>query len=278
MMRNQLEIDAAYNLRLLVSDSERHVRGWGERSAQAREHQPHRLSVPYGPTLDEVLDIFPSCQPDAPIHVFFHGGYWCMLSARDFSFLAPVGREAGWCTVVVNYALCPKVTIGEIVRQARASIAWIHRNAASFGGDPARIVVSGHSAGGHLVGRLLATDWSSVYGLPAATIKAGLPISGLFDLDPMRWSWLQAKLQLSEDDVARESPMRHLPPSAIPQVAAVGAAESAEFRRQSNEYAGALAIPYLEIGGRHHFDVLDDLAAESGVLWRELVRLERGAE
>ncbi len=283
MLRDQVAIDAQYDLRTLVTDSTRHVMGWKDRSAAARERVPNRLDAPFGPTLDEHCDIFPATGSGRPIHVFFHGGYWKMLAARDFSFLAPVGTENGWATVVVNYSLCPKVSISEITRQARAALAWIWRNADSFGGDRNRIFVSGHSAGGHLVGRLTATAWEKDYGLPASLIAGALPISGLFDLEPIRWSWLQAGLQLTGDDILEESPMRHLPRVNIPTVVAVGGDESAEFLRQSQDYVTAmrdagLRSEYLAIPGRHHFDILDDLAEADGALWSALNGLLKTAD
>ena len=158
-LTTQDAIDRAYNPRLGVPDAEGLMAAWGRRSEEARGKLGGRLGLPYGPTLAEYVDVFPATRPNAPVHLFIHGGYWRAFTARDFSFIAegPVAR--GVCTVVVNYALCPQVGITEIVRQCRAALAWTWHNIAGFGGDPNRIGVSGHSAGGHLTARLLATAW-----------------------------------------------------------------------------------------------------------------------
>lgn len=268
-------VDAQYNLRLSVPDMENHVKGWAMRSAEAAASRPHHHDVLFGPTLDEHVDIFPAGNAGAPVHVFFHGGYWSVLAARQFGFLAPVGQEQGWTTVLVNYSLCPKVRLPEITRQIRASLAWVYRNIEDYGGNPNRIFVSGHSAGGQMIGQLLATDWQAVYGLPPNLIKGALPISGLYDLEPLRWSWLQRGLQLNGDEIRAESPIHHLPDAVPPITIAVGADETDAFIEQSRNYhalleARGFAARYLELPGRHHFNVLDDLADGSGALWQEL--------
>ena len=258
----QSELDAQYNAGAAVPDYPAHLARWREHSVRTRERLPHELRVPYGPTLAETLDIFPAEKPDAPVHVFIHGGYWRALAAEDFSFVAAGPRERGFCTVSVNYALCPWVSIEEIVRQVRASLAWVHRNIERWGGNPERIAVSGHSAGGHLTGMALATSWREQYGLPDDLIKAALPISGLFDLRPLRHSYLQPVLQLDEGAVQRQSPLLQLPTRATPTLVAWGEAESSEFARQSNAYADALAgigsqVDRLPVPKAHHFTVLD---------------------
>jgi arylformamidase len=138
--------------------------------------------------------------------------------------------------VVTNYALCPAVTIDEVVRQTRAAVAWAYRNARSFGGDPERLHVAGHSAGGHLVAMVLATDWPGDYGLPADIIKGATAISGLFDLAPFPYTFLQPKVQLTWDQVRRNSPILHLPATAPPLLVAYGEDETAEFKRQSEDF------------------------------------------
>lgn len=271
-LKTQEEIDREYNPRLSVSDVDSTVQGWKDRSAATRAGNGNRLRRGYGATLAEYLDIFPAHAPDAPVHIFIHGGYWRAFSAEDFSFIADSGMARGAATVIVNYELCPKVQIAEIVRQVRAAVAWVWHNAAQFGADRDRIAVSGHSAGGHLAGRLIATPWERDYGLPPDTIKGACAISGLFDLEPLRWSWLQPAVQFTADDILSESPIRHLPITPTPVLAAVGGLESAEFHRQTEAYAEALAhagspARTLDVPGRNHFTILDDLAAPDGPLW-----------
>ncbi|MEQ8661541.1 MAG: alpha/beta hydrolase, partial [Gammaproteobacteria bacterium] len=205
---SQDAIDAEYQIERRVTDARAWLEFFVSASAGARRELAATCGVPYGPTLAETLDIFPA-GPAAPVVVFIHGGSWRRLHASDFSFVARGLVGAGITTVVTNYALCPAVTLAEITRQSRAAIAWLYRNIAAHGGDPTRIVVAGHSAGGHQVARLLQTAWVDDYGLPADVVKGGYALSGLFDLEPLRWSWLQPVLQLDAGMVAAESPCRH---------------------------------------------------------------------
>jgi arylformamidase len=276
---SQEAIDREYNAAAAVADSAAIVARWSEASARARAALPCRLGLPYGPTRAEYVDLFPA-GPGAPLHLFLHGGYWRRFSAREFSFLAePLVRE-GVAVGVVNYALCPEVTIDEITRQARAAVAWAYRRAAALGCDGERLTVSGHSAGGHLTAMVASTDWPGVYDLPADTVKAGLPVSGLFDLAPFPWSYLQPSLQLTADQVARNSPLRLLPERGPPLLVAVGGGESAEFRRQSRDYLAAwrahgLAGELLEVAGADHFTVIDHLADPASPAFARLLRLAR---
>lgn len=270
---SQDEIDREYNPTLAVADADRRVAGWVARSERARATLPCTLGVRFGPTREEYLDLFPAGD-GSPVHLFIHGGYWRRFSAREHSFVAPALVAAGVAVLVVNYALCPAVTIDEIVRQVRAAVAWAHANARSFGGDPGRITVSGHSAGGHLAAMALSTDWPGWYDLPAGTLKGGVAISGLFDLAPFPFSYLQPALQLDWAQVHRNSPIRQLPVAGPPLVAAVGGAESSEFRRQSRDYAAARpGARYLEVPGANHFTVVEELERPESELLRAILGL-----
>lgn len=258
----QEELDAQYNAAAAVSNFGDYVKFYVERSREARERLGCRLDVRFGPTLAEHLDIFPATQLDAPVLVFFHGGYWRALGSKEFSFVAEGPFSAGVATVLPNYALCPGVTIDEIVRQSRAAVAWVYENAESFGGDGARIYVAGHSAGGHLTAMLLETDWEGDYGLPADIIKGGCAISGLFDLMPFPYTYLQPALQLTWGEVLRNSPILHLPKSAPPLLVTYGAEETTEFHRQSDDFLAAWKAAGLEGAqllqpGKNHFDAID---------------------
>ena len=265
--QTQAEIDAQYNAGQSVPDFPRYGQRNATLSQQLRQSLPCTLDVPYGPTLAETLDIFPAA-PDgatsagAPVFVFIHGGYWRALSSKDYSLVATGLRQRGITTVVVNYALCPQVSIEEIVRQVRAAVAWCLRNIAAHGGDPARMVVGGHSAGGHLTAMCLQTAWAADYGLPQDPLAGAVLISGLYDLRPLRYSYLQPMIQLDEGIVQRCSPLFGVRASRTPALVTWGGNESAEFARQSASWHGAytaLGSPATlqAVDGAHHFSVLD---------------------
>lgn len=271
------ELGAQYDTTRGVAQPDAILARWTEASRQARRGDGARLGIRFGPHRDERLDIF--CAGDgAPVHVFIHGGYWRRFHAEDFSFVATELCRTGVTVVVINYSLCPEVDIDEIVRQARAALAWTHANISHHGGDPARITVSGHSAGGHLAAMLLATDWERDYELPADIIKAACPISGLFDLSPFPYTWLQPWLQLGWDQVRRCSPLFRLPARGPRMVVTVGGEESAEFQRQSREYlvawrAHGLPGEWLDLPGRNHFTALDALCEPDHALFRTVLDL-----
>ena len=233
------QIDAQYNAGAAVADAAGHMRGYAQRAALARSQLRCTLDVAYGPTLDETLDIFTAERADAPVFVFLHGGYWRALSSKDFSAVALGLRPLGITTVVVNYSLCPKVTIDEITRQARAAVAWTFRHIGEYGGDAARVAVGGHSAGGHLSAMCLHTRWAEDYGLPAEPIKAALLVSGIYDIAPLRHSYLQPQIRLDDGIIARNSPLFGVRACGTPLLVTWGGAESSEFARQSNAYADA---------------------------------------
>jgi arylformamidase len=275
----QEELDAQYDLRTHFPEAASLYEAFcGRESERAREDLAHRLDVPFGPTLAEHVDLYPAGE-GAPVLVYVHGGFWVLRTAREFGFVARGPASRGVATVVTNYALCPTVTIDEEVRQTRAAVAWAYRNARSFGGDPERLHVAGHSAGGHLVAMLLATDWPGDYGLPTDVIKGATAISGLFDLEPFPYTFLQPKVQLTWDQVRRNSPILHLPATAPPLLVAYGEDETAEFKRQSEDFLAAwkergLSGERLVLSGKNHFDVIDGfLEAGSPLLTRILGRM-----
>ncbi len=259
--KTQAEINAQYDVEASVDDFGVHVDFFLSDSERVRNSLKPILDVSYGPTTAEHLDFYPARAPDAPLHMFIHGGYWHSLSSKEFSFVAEGLVDGGAAVAVLNYDLCPNVTITEIVRQNRAAIKWLYENARQLNCDPNRISVSGHSAGGHLTAMLMATDWSGTYSLPDDVVKSGCAISGLFDLSPFQFSWLQPKLRLTAEEIERNSPQRHIPRCAGPLIVTLGDDESAEFHRQSNEFlaawnAAGLSGTYLGLPGANHFTVL----------------------
>lgn len=272
----QEELDAQYDLLSVFPEAAaRYAEFIARESDLVRAELDHRLGVPFGPTLDEVSDLYPA-GGDAPILVYLHGGFWYMRRSEEFGFVARGPASRGVATAVVNYSLAPKVTILEILRQSRAAVAWIFDNAASFGGDPDRIHLAGHSAGGHLAAMILSTDWEGEYGLPPDVVKSATAISGLYDLAPFPFTFVQPRLQLTWREVSTCSPILNLPEAAPPLLLAYGGLETPEFKRQSEDYLAAwkssgLDGDLLVLPNRNHFDVIDGfLDAESPLCSRIL--------
>jgi arylformamidase len=263
-------LDRQYELARTVADLEAYIARWQRESAAARAALPCELDVPYGPTRDERLDVFAAGER-APVVVFVHGGYWRRLHKDDCSYVAPAYAAAGATTVVPNYALCPNVTITEIVRQIRAALAWVHDRIGGFGGDPERIYVVGHSAGAHLAAMALLTDWPGDYDRPADLVKGVAAISGIFDLEPIRLCFLNEVLGLTEDEARWMSPIGERPTGDPALLVAVGALETEEFKRQSEEYLAAAGRGTgLILRGQNHFDTADRLAQPSTPLARAI--------
>ena len=257
--------DAQYNNRARIPEHLAILREWDERSHHARASLACELDLAYGSAPSERLDVFVPKASGAPLLVYLHGGYWRALDKRDQSFVAPPFVAAGAMVVLPNYALCPAVTVEHIVLQLVRALAWVWRHAAEHGGDPARIVVAGHSAGGHLAAMMLACDWPAVApDLPAALVKSALAISGVFELEPLRHApFLAPDLNLDAASARRLSPAL-MPAPRGRLVAVVGADESEEFRRQNALIAAAWGPGVVEVceevPGRHHMNVLHELA------------------
>ena len=251
----QEELDLEYDMRRRCPHFAETFAAMDVHNKRTIANYESRIDVPFGESAGEKLDIWPG-RGGSPILLFIHGGYWRAFDKDMFSFVAERFVEAGACVVLNNYDLCPDVTMDEITRQNRAALAWIYKNAGAFGGDPGRIHVTGHSAGGHLTGMLMATQWSE-WGLPFDVVNGAVPVSGLFDLEPLRRSYLNADLRMDEEETRRNSPIHHIPKWMPPTVVAVGGGETDEFRRQSRIYtdacrAAGFEVSYLEVGNHDH--------------------------
>jgi arylformamidase len=259
-------MDRMYNNRALVPEHAEHFKRWAADSAQVLKTQPRELDVRYGGGPSEHLDIFPGAHADAPVLFFIHGGYWRSMDKSEHSFLAPAFTQKGVCVVVPNYALAPAVTIPQIVMQMVRALAWTYKNIARHGGNPNRITVAGHSAGGHLTAMMLSCLWPAFQrDLPADLVKNALSISGLHDLDPiMHAPFLQSTLQLTPQQVRQASPALLPSPAQGELYAVAGGDESAEFLRQIEliqKAWGKARVPVCEaLPGLNHFGALEALA------------------
>jgi arylformamidase len=235
----QAQIDAQYNPSMGLADPNAPGAHYAAQADKARSTLRSHLDIPFGPTVHETLDIFPADKPNAPVFVFIHGGYWRAFQSKNFHGVALGLQARGITTVVINYALCPFVTIDEITRQVRAAVAWTVRNIAQYAGDPTRVALGGHSAGGHLTAMCLQTEWQRDYGLAQDPLKAAVLVSGLYDLQPLRYSYLQPMIQLDDGIVKRNSPAFLVRKSSTPVWITWGGAESTEFARQAQIYHDA---------------------------------------
>ncbi len=266
-------LDAAYDNTAAVANSAALLADFDARSARLREAMPQHLGLRYGPAERNRIDYFaapPSDKP-APVLIFIHGGYWQMRAKETFSFLAAGPLAHGIHVALPGYTLAPAITLDGIVDEVRAALRWIAQHAARFGGDPSRIIVSGWSAGGHLTAMMMDE--------PA--VKAGLAISGIFDLEPIRLNYLNAKLRLDAEAARRLSPLSNgpllnrplsnPPARSAPLLLACGTGELPELQRQSAIYASAREQAGLPgrlacLHGHNHFTILEELARPDGAL------------
>jgi len=265
-------LDAAYNNTEAVGLAKRdqYVTARVARSDAFRRVHAGRIDVRYGAGARQRLDVFPCGVAGAPTLVFIHGGYWQQNDKEPFAFIGEGLLPAGFNLAVIEYTLAPAARMDAIVAEIRAAVAWVIDHAKELGGDPARVFVSGHSAGGHLTAMAMAD----------ARVAGGLAISGIFDLEPIRLNYLNEKLGLDAAEAQRNSPMLHLPSRAAPLAVTVGLGELPELIRQSEEFAAAwqkhgLPGRYVPIAGHDHFSILDELARPDGKLVAELKTLAR---
>ena len=270
MTRSPAWYDAQYNNRANIPEHPQILRHWKEASERARRGTPGTLlDLRYGDGPGEGVDVFGAraAGTDAPVLVWIHGGYWRALSKSDHSFVAPPFVAAGAVVVVPDYALAPAVTLEHIALQTARAVAWAWREARRFGADPARIVVGGHSAGGHLAAMMLACRWPDLASeLPPDLVRTAISLSGVFALEPLlRAPFLASDLGLDAPRARRLSPAC-MPAPAAPRrlLAWVGDHETAEFHRQNRLIRrrwGARAVPVCEaVPGCNHMTILHTIA------------------
>jgi arylformamidase len=272
-----------YNARAAIPEHPQIFARWAETGALTRRRCACLIDLPFGEAAGERLDYFPTRRDSAPLLVFIHGGYWRSLDKFDFSWIAPPFVQHGIAVALLNYGLAPKTPVEDMVRQQLKALAWLHHNADRLRFDPERIVVSGHSAGGHLAAMMMAALWPAYdSALPADLVKGALAISGLFDLEPLvHATFVNVDLHLDQKRARRLSPVTMQPATAAPLVTALGALESSEFKRQSQALGHAWAANLhaeLVLPGANHLTVCDALAQPDSPLHAaalELVRTSR---
>ena len=264
-----------FRIRDHVANFDAIVADLASRSATARDNL--RMSeAAYGDAPSETVDIFlpPDVDGPLPVHMFLHGGYWRMFSKRDYSLVAETITEAGAIAVIVDYALMPSVRMATIVDQIARAKQWVIENIARFGGDPSRLTISGHSAGAQLAATLFSTDAAP------SGISAALLLGGLYDLQPLQDSFLQAEIGLTDDEVARFTPLDlAYDPATIVSVL-VGSRETPPFHEQAGLFGNLLNRQGLDVShrvivGRNHMDSVRDLGDSSSITGRELLKLIR---
>lgn len=253
-------LDREYNARESVASFADEQALYVRHSAQAMQELPHHAGLVYDEVSGEALDLY-GCAPGRPLFVWIHGGYWRGGSRTDNAFAAAGLVKSGIAVAVIDYTLAPAVDLTEIVRQTRAAVAWLYRHGADYGLDVSRIHVGGSSAGGHLVGTLLMSGWQAPLGLPEDIIGTALALSGLHDLTPLRHTHINDWMQFTDGQIAALSPIAQIPErSRARLIVSAGGQETAEFRRQSVDYAAAWraaghAATEIEMPAHNHFNI-----------------------
>jgi acetyl esterase/lipase len=244
---DQATLDAAYNNGKAVPGSPQMVEDWERRSRATRGRVPCELDLRYGPAERNRIDLFKSGAA-APLLVYIHGGYWQTRSKEIYSVLAEGPVAHGIDVALIGYTLAPERRMDGIVAEIHAGLDFLGKR---YG----KIAVSGWSAGGHLTAMAMSS----------AAVSAGLAVSGLYDLEPIRHTYLNEKLRLDEAEARRNSPL-HLPGTGKPLIIAYGAAELPELQRQSRDYAAAHRLRLEPLAGHNHFTILEELASPAGQL------------
>jgi arylformamidase len=263
---DQKELDDAYTQIIYAPNMRQILKRCAHNSELVRERigAPKRLS--YGPTPIQGLDVFSPKAPNAPVMVFVHGGAWRAEHAKDYAYGAEMLVHAGAHVVLPDFNNVIELG-GDLLAmadQVRRSVAWAYQNAKSFGGDPERFYISGHSSGGHWVGVLATTDWQKDFGIPPGFIKGAVAGSGIFDLKPVRLSVRGSYIKFTDEMEDKLSPQRHLDKLVAPLSIVYGTAETPEFQRQSRDFAAAVKaagkpVTLSVMEGYNHFEVMESL-------------------
>jgi acetyl esterase/lipase len=255
---SQQELDLGLNNSVAVAGSGDLVNGWEQRSAELRKRHPDHIDLRYGPRERNRID-FLKARDKAPTLLFIHGGYWQMRAKEAFTIFAEGAMAHGINVALIGYTLAPEATLEAIVTEIHQGIDYLAGQLPVLGADAGGIVVSGWSAGGHLTAMALSHP----------KVKAGIAISGIFDLEPIRHSYLNVKLKLDGPMSRRHSPMAQPGGPMKPLALVVGAAELPLLRKQTADFAGhrakyGLPVAYEEIPGANHFSIMDEMHSPNG--------------
>jgi arylformamidase len=275
---DQQELDDSYDQSKYAANLQQIVKRYATNSEAVRKRLGAPVRFAYGTTPIEGLDLYPTKRPNAPVHVFIHGGAWRSGLAKDSAYQAELFVTAGAHYIALDFNNVIE-TGGDLMvmaDQVRHAVAWVYKNAASFGGDSNRIFLSGYSSGGHLAGVVLVTDWAKDFGLAKDVIKGGLVCSGMFDLKPARLSARSSYVKFTDEMEQALSSQRHLHLLNCPVIVGYGTLETPDFQRQSRDFAAAvkainLPVQLLVGEGYNHFEMPETLANPYGLLGRAVL-------
>lgn len=276
---DQAALDHQYNNRAQVPGFAVHLERGERESRKVANEYPFIRDMRYAELERERLDIFSSSRPHSKTLIFIHGGYWQRLDKSDFHFIVPPFHLAGITTVLITYPLAPSVSLDQIVSSCRKAFQWVYNNISSYNGDPGQIYLAGHSAGGHLVSMLLATDWNRYDpSIPGDVIKGAGAFSGLFNLEPILLSYINNDLKLDREMMLRNSSVYLTPASASPFLIAVGGNESMEFRDQSKELYDSwkekgMPVTFMELPGINHYSIAETFADANSALNAAMLKM-----
>ena len=270
------EMEYQYNPRESVPEYPELAKVRAAQAQKVRAAAKSWLNVSYGNSPRETLDIYAADKPGGPVLVYIHGGYWRSGSKEDNCNFVPTFTKRGATVVLVEYDLCPQVTVTDIVRQTRASIAWVAKNIMRYSGDPARLYVSGHSAGGHLTAMALAHDWTKE-SLAPDCIKGAVATSGVFDLDMVMQISVQEQVRMTAEVAKLNSPFMNPPKVKCPLVVAVGGAEPKGWQQMSEDYFNyckqqGMNAEYLVVPGANHYTMSEKLLDETNPLTQAMIK------
>jgi arylformamidase len=264
---DQKELDDAYDQTVYAPNQQLLAKRRAAASAAALERLGAPERVRYGPSENEKLDIYKTHKSNAPVNVYVHGGAWRHGQAKDFAAPAEMFVNAGANFVVVDFVQIHEAggDLLPMAKQVRSAVAWVYKNAASFGADPNKVFISGHSSGAHLSGCALITDWEKEFGLGADIIKGGLLLCGMYDLKPVRLSKRSEYVAFTDEVEEKLSSIRHLDKLHAPVTVCYGTQETPEFQRQSRDFAAAVKavgkpVELLVGESLNHFEMQETLS------------------